>query len=172
MKKFPTKFARYYVSDDGVVYREDNKGQLYALKSHPRGGVKNNRYYAVNVSLYDDTGKFQKQIRYYVHRLVAETLIENPEGHNEIDHIDRDKSNNAVSNLKWCSRKENMQHAAKNYEIIDTVTGKKYEGYNSTKWVRDNWTWISKRTSMNIDQWIKNFKGKKKINGIVIERIY
>lgn len=172
MKKFPTKFARYYVSEDGLVYRENDRGELYKLKSHPRGGTLNNRYEAVNVSIYDDTGKFQKQIRYYVHRLVAETLIENPEGHKEIDHIDRDKSNNSVSNLRWCSRKENMQHAAKNYEILDTVTGNKYRGYNSTEWIRNNWEWISKRTTMDMEQWIKNFKGKKIINGIKLERVY
>jgi hypothetical protein len=115
MKKFPTKFARYYVSEDGVVHREDDRGNVYALKPHKRGGVPKSRYDAVNISLYDENGKFQKQIRYYVHRLVAETLIENPEGHAEIDHIDMNKSNNAVNNLRWCSRKENMQYLSESY---------------------------------------------------------
>jgi len=31
MKKFPTKFARYYVSEDGVVHREDDNGNVIEL---------------------------------------------------------------------------------------------------------------------------------------------
>jgi len=43
-----------------------------------------------------------------VHRLVATHFIPNPEGHREIDHIDRDKQNNHVNNLRWVTRRENM----------------------------------------------------------------
>jgi hypothetical protein len=43
-----------------------------------------------------------------IHRLVAEAFIPNPDGLREIDHIDRDKQNNQVSNLRWCTRRENM----------------------------------------------------------------
>jgi len=40
---------------------------------------------------------------FLVHRLVGMQFIENsnPEKYNEIDHIDRDKSNNNVDNLRW-----------------------------------------------------------------------
>jgi len=43
-----------------------------------------------------------------LHRLVADAFIPNPDGLKEIDHIDRDKQNNHVSNLRWCTRRENM----------------------------------------------------------------
>ena len=36
-----------------------------------------------------------------VHRLVAEAFLPNPDGLPEADHLDRNKSNNAVSNLQW-----------------------------------------------------------------------
>ena len=48
--------------------------------------------------------------RFSVHRLVALSFIPNPLGLPQIDHIDGVKSNNKVSNLRWCTAKENMQN--------------------------------------------------------------
>lgn len=47
----------------------------------------------------------------YIHGLVAETYIPNPNGYSEINHIDGNKKNNHVSNLEWCTRHENLMHA-------------------------------------------------------------
>ena len=46
----------------------------------------------------------------YVHRLVASAFIPNPNGLNEIDHIDRDGTNNKVSNLRWVTHQQNMNN--------------------------------------------------------------
>lgn len=43
---------------------------------------------------------------YTVHRIVAETFIPNPENKPTVDHIDRDRHNNAVANLRWATHKE------------------------------------------------------------------
>lgn len=50
-----------------------------------------------------------------VHRLVLETFnpVKNMKDL-QVNHIDGNKSNNNLTNLEWCSRKENMQHALKN----------------------------------------------------------
>lgn len=167
MKISPTKFARYSVSDTGIVFRDGKE-----LKSHARGVITENgtRYQAVNISIYDDNGKFAKQIKYYVHRLVAETFIENPENLTDVDHIDRNKENNHVKNLRWCSRIDNMAWNAKAFKITDTKTGKIYEGHNNISWIKANWEWISKRTKMDIVSYTKYLNYRKKACGLVIEK--
>lgn len=55
----------------------------------------------------------KKKKHFYVHRLVAATFLENPENLAEVNHIDGNKQNNNVSNLEWCSRRDNALHAAR-----------------------------------------------------------
>lgn len=54
-----------------------------------------------------------KQRMYLVHRLIAITFLENPKGLPEVNHMDEDKTNNAVWNLEWCDHKYNNNYGSK-----------------------------------------------------------
>ena len=51
--------------------------------------------------------KGNKQVNYSVHRLVAQAFIPNPNKYPCIDHIDGNKENNCVENLRWCTQSQN-----------------------------------------------------------------
>ncbi len=93
-------YPNYEVSDLGRVrslnWHNEGYTKCLYLKKHPRG------YH--QVELINQNGK--KMV--LVHRLVAEAFIPNPENKPQINHIDEDKQNNAVSNLEWCTRQQNM----------------------------------------------------------------
>jgi 16S rRNA A1518/A1519 N6-dimethyltransferase RsmA/KsgA/DIM1 with predicted DNA glycosylase/AP lyase activity len=42
-----------------------------------------------------------------IHRLVAEAFLPNPDNKSDVDHIDRNRTNNVVDNLRWATRSEN-----------------------------------------------------------------
>lgn len=87
----------YSVTKDGRVFSHF-KDKFLTPKN--RG-----EYHAV--SLYKDGSRKNHSI----HRLVAETFLENPNHYPEVNHIDEDKHNNHVDNLEWCSISDNQSHS-------------------------------------------------------------
>lgn len=61
----------------------------------------------LSVCLHKDGEKFTKN----AHRLVASAFIPNPSFFPQVNHIDGNKQNNAVSNLEWCTASQNFIHA-------------------------------------------------------------
>jgi len=56
----------------------------------------------------------------WVHKLVAEALVSNPDNKQCVNHIDEDKNNNMSGNLEWVTHQENMNafmKAAGNCEL-------------------------------------------------------
>lgn len=55
-------------------------------------------------------GRGGMNVRFMVHRIVAEAFIPNPENKPEVNHKDCDPANNEVDNLEWVTREENITH--------------------------------------------------------------
>lgn len=98
--------GRYYVSNLGRV--KSIGGKRCKHKPVIMSQLKQNSGYMF-VKLFRN-GKHDTRT---VHRLVAEAFLGKSE-HSDINHIDGDKTNNNVSNLEYCSRKENMRHCFEN----------------------------------------------------------
>lgn len=90
----------YLISDKGeIINKKTNK----VLKQH----LTMNGY--LFVALYKDKVKYQKK----VHRLVAETFIENPNNFPFVNHKDENKTNNSVENLEWCTSDYNNKYGSR-----------------------------------------------------------
>lgn len=94
------------------LYKISNEGNILSLLTDKVLSPYNNKGYLM-VRLY----KNSKPSSLYVHRLVAQTFVENPNGYVEINHIDENKRNNHYSNLEWCSRVHNYNHGSRNDRI-------------------------------------------------------
>lgn len=90
------------------------------IKNHPTyevselGEIRNRKTKHVIKPRLSDRGYLKIQLNrktYRVHRLVAQSFIDNPLNLPEVNHKDGDKTNNTVSNLEWVSKKENIQHS-------------------------------------------------------------
>lgn len=93
-------FSHYFISDRGRVLSLWH-GRLRALSPYIVAGG-----YLMVKLVADDKSQHQR----YVHRLVAQAFIENPDNLPEINHKDENKANNSLENLEWCSRLYNMRY--------------------------------------------------------------
>ena len=111
MEKHLEKFDNQYsVTDNGIVY------SLKGNKKELKGKVTNAGYREVILS--------HKGNKKYilVHRLVAETFIENSKNLRTVNHKDGNKLNNSVSNLEWLTCQENLKHARDNGLLKTKIT--------------------------------------------------
>ena len=120
--------GKYEVSQSGKVRslpRIVKNGQNTVRKVDSyhilKPGVKGNGYLQVTL------GRGQNR---YVHRLVAEAFIDKPDELSEVDHINGNRADNQVSNLRWVTRSENnlnpiwRRKKSKKVQQIDIATGK------------------------------------------------
>lgn len=93
------EFDNYSVSNLGRV-RNDKTGRILKQKTEKDG------YFEVTLR------RNPKQKTYRVHRLVAQAFIPQLDKNRDvIDHIDFDRKNNRVDNLRWLTIQENLEHS-------------------------------------------------------------
>ena len=106
----------------GYEYEVSNEGRVRNSKT---GRIlkpgKNNRGY-LNVILY----KNGKQKFFYIHRLVAQAFIPNPENKPTVNHINEDKTDNSVDNLEWATMSEQQRHGTQRERISKSLGKKVY----------------------------------------------
>ena len=96
---------------DYLIYSD---GRLYSKKTNRflKGKIDNVGYQVYALAIGDNMSDKNKRLSKmcYAHRLVAEYFLDNPDNLPQVDHIDHNKLNNDVSNLRWVSVKENHQN--------------------------------------------------------------
>lgn len=99
----------------------------------------------------------------YIHRLVAQTFIDNPHNKKTVNHKDGNKTNNNVNNLEWATQGENNKHAYNNNLRIPHCEG--FVEYNNKKRVLSEYDveYIQTHQELNIEELSKilnnNHKG-------------
>lgn len=84
----------YSISNTGKIINKKNGKQLKASKDK-------NGYMAINLG---------RKCRTHLHRLLAEAFIPNPDNKSEVDHINTIRDDNRLENLRWVTKKEQMNN--------------------------------------------------------------
>lgn len=105
--------------------------------------------------------KGSKKRNFLIHRLVAIAFVSNPNGYDEINHIDEDKTNNFYDNLEWCTHKYNINYGQAKKKISLSNKGRILSKESKNK--------IGK--SISLKRWINNGKEQQYVDYDIAEQI-
>lgn len=136
-------FEDYQVSSDGELktFNWKNKGIEAIMKpAFDNGG------YLRTMLKHKETGKFST---IKVHRIVAQTFLENPLNKPQVNHKNGVRHDNRIENLEWVTHSENQLHS---FRILDRdVKGEKNScaklKNENVLWIRENYP---NRKSLNL----------------------
>jgi hypothetical protein len=141
------------------LYQINRKGEVLGLKSNKILKKRNHKGYII-IGLYDAEKKNKK---FTIHKLLAIQFIPNPNNLPMIDHIDRNKQNNNLENLRWCDAITNVRNkdcVINRQGHIQLKTTKKGNYYQASFSVEYNGKRISK-SSYDLDElekWLEEMR--------------
>ena len=93
-------YENYSININGEV-RNDKRDRILKWLLNSSG------YYYVHLC------KNGKRTDHYIHRLIALHFIPNPKNYLQIDHVNNDKTDNSITNLRWCDNSQNCRNKKK-----------------------------------------------------------
>lgn len=93
------------------LYQVSNLGEIKSKRKILKPFTTSNNYLKVKLS------KNSKTKDYFVHRLVAEAFVSNPNGFLQVNHIDENIQNNKFNNLEWCDHSYNQNYGTRNKKV-------------------------------------------------------
>ena len=108
----------YEISSTGIVRRKADSAYYHSKKAEVKPYINNKGYLCINLYKQSKVYKFQ------IHRLLAIAFLPNPEGWPVINHIDGNPLNNDLSNLEWCTERENAIHGTRTKRVAEKLSQK------------------------------------------------
>lgn len=134
-------------------YTIDIDGNVFSKRKNKFLKQTINKYGYCKVKL--QKNKYKKL--YSVHRLVAETFIDNPNNYPCVNHIDSNKTNNNIKNLEWVTYKQNTEHAIKNHRFDNMAkTNKERMKRNKVYLISNGYKKANEKRSKKVMQYDKN----------------
>ena len=143
------------------LYQVSSEGRVKSLK---RKGRKKERILKHQI---DRNGYLRlnlcaggKSRLFFVHRLVCQAFHENPDNNPCVNHIDENKTNNAASNLEWCTYEENNNYGTRNERASKPVGQYSLEGKLIKLW--PSLTEVKRQTGFDQGNISEAANGKRK----------